>query len=138
MSPTPPAALYESVTVGPVPIFFCNQNAAMGLKPHCHTAAVYVVYATLDRHGYPSFKSTNDDLRLRIRELTGVQRPFRDATNEDVARRLFAHLDHWVAPSWREWGGVYELDAVHLDVEGVEDLIGHDAGVTRYTVARAR
>lgn len=129
-----PGALIRTVEVGPVAIHFTNANRPMGLRAHSHTGAVTVVYDTLGRHGYPSFADTNTALEHRIHELT--RRVFRDATNEDVADRLWAHLDGYVAPEWEPWGGAYRLRAIHLDVIGVHDDIGHDDSTTRYTVAR--
>ncbi|WP_411092294.1 hypothetical protein [Streptomyces sp. 049-1] len=131
-----PAAelLDRTVTVGPIGIFFTNVNRAMNLRAHSHTGAVTVVYDTVGRHGYPSFADTNTALERRIHELTRAV--FKDATNEDIADRLFAHLDGYVAPEWESWGGDYRLRAVLLDVVGVRDAIGHDTGTTRYTVAR--
>ncbi|MFF1468030.1 hypothetical protein [Streptomyces mirabilis] len=126
--------LIRTVTVGPIGIFFTNVNRAMGLRAHSHTGAVTVVYDTIGRHGYPSFAETNAALERRIHELTRAV--FKDATNEDIADRLFAHLDGYTAPEWESWGGAYDLRAVHLDVIGVRDAIGHDTGTTRYTVAR--
>jgi len=124
-----------SVTVGPLPVFFGNVNTAMGLRGHHHTGAVTLEYAAPAGHGYPSLKATNDALRARLRELT---RPiFRDATNETVAWELFHALDGWVAPEWEPWGGRYYLQALHLDVQGVLDDVGHDEGTTRYTVRKA-
>ena len=127
--------MIRTVTVGPFPIQFGNVNQPMGLAAHRHTAAVTLVYATLARHGYPSFRETNDAIREYLRVLTA--RTFRDATNEDVADLLFAALDGWTAPEWERWGGGYELAALHLDVQGVLDDIGHDEGTTRYSVGRA-
>lgn len=126
--------LTGTVGVGPFPVYFGNVNKAMNLRGHYHTAAVTLVYGfRLGDHGYPSFQVTNDAIRARLRELThGI---FRDATNEDVVARLW---DAWVAytdPTWTQWGGSYWLAALHLDVEGVLDDIGHDASVTRYTIA---
>jgi hypothetical protein len=126
--------LQRSISVGPFDIFFTNANKAMGLRAHSHYGRVLVVYDTLGRHGYPSFKDTNEALRARIHQLT--RQVFRDATNEDVADRIFAHLDGWVAPEWDEWGGDYQLRAVHLDVVGVQDDIGHDSSTTTYMVRR--
>jgi hypothetical protein len=131
---TPAAPLIRTVDVGPFAIYFTNVNRAMGLRAHSHTGAVTVVYDTVGRHGYPSFAVTNGALEARIHELT--RRPFKDATNEDIADRLWAHLDGYVAPEWEPWGGKYALRAVHLDVIGVHDDIGHDNSTTRYTVAR--
>ncbi|MET7720657.1 hypothetical protein [Streptomyces mirabilis] len=127
-------ALDRPITVGPIGIFFTNVNRAMNLRAHSHTGAVTVVYDTVGRHGYPSFADTNAALERRIHELTRAV--FKDATNEDIADRLFAHLDGYTAPEWERWGGIYRLRAVHLDVIGVRDQIGHDTGTTRYTVAR--
>ena len=126
--------LIRTVTVGPLPIFFTNVNRPMGLRAHSHTGAVTVVYDTVGRHGYPSFEETNAAMLRRIHELTRL--PFKDATNEDVADRLWAHLDGYIAPEWERWGGEYSLRALHLDVIGVPDKLGHDNGTTRYTVAR--
>lgn len=133
--PTGPART-TTVTVGSFPIYFGNVNVAMGLRGHYHTGAVTLEYLAINpRHGYPSFQSTNDAIRLKLKDLTkGI---FRDATNEDVVNRLFDAFHGWVAPEWESWGGQYELAALHLDVEGVWDVIGHDAGVTRYTVRGA-
>ncbi|MEV0016672.1 hypothetical protein [Streptomyces tendae] len=130
-----PAELMDrTITVGPIGIFFTNVNRAMGLRAHSHTGAVTVVYDTIGRHGYPSFADTNQALERRIHDLTRAV--FKYATNEDIADRLFAHLDGYTAPEWLSWGGQYRLRAVHLDVIGVRDAIGHDTGTTRYTVAR--
>lgn len=124
-----------TVVVGPFPIYFGNVNVAMGLRGHHHTAAVTLEYGTpYGNHGYPSFRATNDSLRSELEHLTGSRNTFRDATNEDVASRLFDALVDFRATSWEQYGGDYWLDALHLDVEGVWDDIGHDAGVTRYTV----
>lgn len=128
--------LIRTVTVGPLPIFFGNVNVAMGLRGHHHTGAVTVVYSTDAQHGYPSFRVTNDALRARLESLTGPRRTFRDATNEDVADRLWDALDGWVAPEWEPWGGSYRLAEMHLDVVGVLDDIGHDEGTTRYSIRR--
>lgn len=123
----------RTVTVGPFPIYFGNVNKAMGLRGHYHTGAVILEYGyPPGAHGYPSFKSTNDALRDRLQDLTrGI---FRDATNEDVAHRLWEALVGWTAAEWVDWGGTYWLQALHLDVEGVHDDIGHDAATTRYTI----
>jgi hypothetical protein len=126
--------LDRTVTVGPIAVFFTNVNRAMNLRAHSHTGAVTVVYDTIGRHGYPSFADTNAALERYIHALTRAV--FKDATNEDIADRLFAHLDGYVDPAWERWGGHYRLRAVHLDVIGVRDAIGHDTGTTRYTVAR--
>jgi hypothetical protein len=124
----------RTITVGPFGIFFTNVNRAMGLRAHSHTGGVTVVYDTLAPHGYPSFQATNNALEARIHELT--RDVFKDATNEDIADRLWDHLDGYTAPEWEHWGGGYRLRAIHLDVIGVHDTIGHDTGTTRYTVAR--
>jgi hypothetical protein len=131
----------ETITVGPVPMFFCNTNSTMKLKGHCHHAFLTVVYETLpveggNAVGYPSFEVTNNGLREHIRALTGTERPFRDATNEEVLRCLWLGLDGWRHPSWDTWSGSYQLHALHLDVLSAIDRIGHDAGTTRYSIER--
>lgn len=124
----------RTITVGPLDIYFTNVNKPMGLRAHSHTATLEVTYLTLARHGYPSFEVTNRALLERVRELTRT--PFKDATNEDVADRLWAHLDGYVAPEWERWGGAYTLHAIRLGVIGVHDDIGHDDSTTYYTVER--
>lgn len=123
----------RTVVVGPFPIYFGNVNVAMNLRGHYHTGQVTLHYGyNHGEHGYPSFAVTNDCIRQRLRALTkGI---FRDATNEDVAARLWDALVEWTADPWRQWGGRYWLHRLDLDVEGVHDDIGHDASVTRYTI----
>lgn len=130
-TPTTPAE--RLVVLGPFPVYFGNVNKAMNLRGHYHTATIWLEYGHLPgEHGYPSFLETNNALRTRLRDLThGI---FRDATNEDVAERLHTALADWTAECWKVWGGRYWLDALHLDVEGVPDDIGHDGATTRYTV----
>lgn len=123
------------VTVGPLPIYFGNVNEAMGLRGHHHTAQVWLVYGHRDGvHGYPSFQQTNDELRAHLSAHTGPRNTFRDATNEDVTERLFLRMQEFVPESAHQYGGEWWLDALHLDVEGVQDDIGHDNGTTRYTI----
>jgi hypothetical protein len=130
--PVGTAPLRRTITVGPFPIFFGNRNQAMGLKPHQHTAAVTLVYAHPHGvHGYPSFAHTNDDLRARLQELTTG---WFEGTNEDVAAQLWDGLVEFDPESWHPYGGEFWLHALHLDVQGVPDAIGHDASTTRYTV----
>lgn len=129
----------ETVEVGPIQVFFSNQNVAMGLKSHSHHAEVTVVFETLNGgHGYPSFKVTNDALREYVLSLTG-RGLFTNATNEDVARRIFAwvdDIDFTADEPWAEWGGEYRLLTARLNVHSNHDRIGHDDGTTLYTVTR--
>jgi hypothetical protein len=127
------------VTVGPLPIFFGNVNVAMGLPGHHHTAQVHLVYGHRPgEHGYPSFGHTNDELRAHLSAHTGKRHTFRDATNEDVADRLFHHLQTFVGPEMRRYGGNWWLHTLDLGVEGVQDDIGHDNGTTWYRVELRR
>ncbi len=126
--------MQRTISVGPIPLFFTNVNRAMGLPGHSHTAELLVVYGYEEgAHGYPSFEVTNDALERHVLELT--TKVFRDATNEVVAERIWRHLVEYVAPEWEQWGGEYWLHAIHLDVVGVHDAIGHDDSTTRYSVA---
>jgi hypothetical protein len=126
--------MIRTISVGPVPIFFTNVNKAMGLPGHSHHAELLVVYGYEEgHHGYPSFETTNDELERHVLELTS--KVFRDATNEVVVERIWNHLVEYVGSSWEGWGGEYWLHAIHLDVVGVHDAIGHDDSTTRYSVA---
>lgn len=124
----------ETIELGPFPLFLTNVNKEMGLPAHSHGARLTVVYETVGDHGFPSFEETNQALYDRVLELTG--RPFKEATNEAMARRIFRHLDGWVADSWIKWGGDYRLDAIRLEIDGVRDRIGHDPSTTVYTIER--
>lgn len=136
-APRVPGTL-ETITLGPFPIFFCNTNTAMALRSHCHLADVWVAWETVGDVGYPSFQATNSRIRDLLRAVTGVERPFRDSTNEDVTRALFGELDRFRDPAWdADWpGGRFRLHTVHVDVKAAEDRIGHDPGTTRYTITR--
>jgi hypothetical protein len=125
------------VIVGPLSLFFGNVNTAMGLRGHHHTAQLHLVYGHRQGdHGYPSFLATNNELRARLESLTGPRNTFRDATNEDVAERLFAAFERFTGHTWSQYGGRYWLHALWLDVEGTQDDIGHDNGTTRYVIER--
>jgi len=123
------------VIVGPLPCQFANQNLAMNLPTHWHQAIVYLEYEVDRGHGYPSFEHTNDALRDELQRVTNA--PFRNATNEVVAGRLFAHFGGFRHESWKEYGGEYHLSGLILDVYGVHDQIGHDEGPTRYKIREA-
>lgn len=130
----------ETVIVGPFPIFFCNTNTKMALKSHCHLADVSLAYETIGDMGYPSFQATNDHIRHRLRDHTGVENRFKDSTNEDVCRFLWRLFDGWQPAAWEMFNpmeGSYRLAAVRLEVKAAEDAVGHDPGITRYTVERA-
>lgn len=123
------------VLVGPLACQFANQNLAMNLTTHSHQANVWLEYQADSAHGYPSFEETNDALRAELQRVT--KRTFLDATNEDVAEKLFYHFRDFTHESWAKYGGAYHLHALHFDVHGVHDDIGHDEGTTRYTIREA-
>lgn len=123
------------VTIGPLPFYFGNVNEAMGLRGHHHTALMWLGYGHLRQdHGFPSFLDTNNQLRAELQRITGPRNTFRDATNEVVVQRLFEHFQTFCPSVIADWGGRYWLQNLHIDVEGVQDDIGHDNGATRYTV----
>jgi hypothetical protein len=121
-----------TVTVGPLSCVFGNENVAMGLKLHFHTAAVWLEYDVDGEHGYPSFEVTNLALRKALRSWTAA--PFANCTNEDVVGELFRRFRKFHDPSWDQYGGAYHLSGIKLDVVGVPDSIGHDDSTTTYAV----
>jgi hypothetical protein len=124
----------QVVTIGPFASQFFNKNNAMNLRGHWHFCQVTLEYRTTGTTGFPAFEATYRSVQSRLRELMSA--PFRDATNEKVAQRLFEGFDGWTDDEIRRWGGAFQLDCVHLDVRGVPDDIGHADGFTRYTVIR--
>ena len=124
----------RSITIGPLGIFFTNVNTAMKLAGHSHYAEVTLEYQTTGDRGFPAFANTYGAVQGRLIELTS--RPFRDATNEDVADSLFASLADWTSPAIVDWGGGFRLVELRLAVRGVLDKIGHADGFTTYRVSR--
>ena len=124
----------KSITVGPLGVYFTNVNTAMKLAGHGHYAEVTLEFETLAERGFPAFASTYAVIQERLIEF--FARPFRDATNEDVADQLFTVFDGWSDPVIDEWGGIFSLAQVRLSVRGVLDRIGHADGFTVYTVGR--
>jgi hypothetical protein len=123
----------ETVTVGPFGLFFTNKNDEMTLPGHSHFAELTLTYAHEPRgRGFPAFEGTYRDVDQRLRALTAA--PFRNATNEEVARRLFQGFAAFMTPEIARWGGRYRLVALELAVRGVHDKIGHAEGFTRYRV----
>lgn len=129
----------ETVIIGPFGIFFSNKNDEMGLRGHSHYATVTLEYESaqgeLPSRGFPAFEGTYGEVQTKLKELTG--QPFKSATNEEVARRLYAQFDGWSTPEIDRWGGAYKLVRLALAVMGVPDSIGHADGFTTYTVHRA-
>src|SRR4051794_16801678 len=93
----PVTTLRSSVTVGPFSVFFTNTNRAMQLPGHSHFALVTLTYRTATgAHGFPAFASTYDAVQTHLKALTRL--PFRHATNEDVADRLWNAFVGWTHP----------------------------------------
>jgi hypothetical protein len=124
--------------IGPFSIFFTNQNTQMGLAGHSHFATVRLRYlAASSANGkdmaFPSFENTHKDVQDELKEFCA--KPFKDHTNEDVARALFKHFLGWTTDTITKWGGDYRLVRVELSVQGVPDRIGHANGMTVYEVS---
>jgi hypothetical protein len=130
------SATRASVTVGPFAVFFTNVNTEMRLPGHSHFALVTLHYRTRPgAHGFPAFATTYQAVQEQLVALTA--RPFRNATNEDVAAALWAAFVGWTHPAVDAWGGDFRLCRVELAVRGVPDAIGHADGFTTYTVEDA-
>ncbi len=131
----------ETVTVGPFGLFFTNVNQEMKLPGHSHSGTLTLEFLNIrpmqgepGSRGFPAFAETYEAITRRLIELTA--KPFRDSTNEEVARRLFDGFYRWTAPEIDKWGGRWILLGIELGVQGVRDRIGHADGVTRYRVYR--
>mgnify|MGYP001561035587 CR=1 FL=1 len=122
----------QTVTIGPFSWFFTNRNTDMGLPGHSHFATVTLEYTNVGDRGFPAFEDTYATVQRYLLQLG--EHPFRDATNEEVARQLFVAFLGWTAPAIARWGGTFTLSAVALAVRGVPDRIGHADGFTVYTV----
>jgi hypothetical protein len=128
----------ETITPAPILGFFSNVNTEMGLRGHSHSCSVELEFQTLGSRGWPSFAKTQDCLTDKLKALTA--RPFKNATNEDVARALFKGFQDpalYEEEDVARWGGEYRLIRLRLGVLGVPDAIGHSAGWTHYTVSLA-
>lgn len=136
--------MIEQIEIGPFSLFFSNTNSEMGLRGHSHFAVLSLVYATLARTGLPVFEDVYADFVAYLKTLTA--RPFKDATNEQVARLLWDALDGWAPASARRYltsgqapayGVNYRLDGLALSVRGVPDAIGHADAFSTYRITRA-
>lgn len=128
-------AFTEKITIGPFGIFFTNINREMNLPGHSHYAEVSLVYRTIGTTGFPAFAETYTTIQQKLKDLT--TKPFRDHTNEAIARELFSVFaeEDFKGESWEEkYGGDYHLTELSLNVRGVLDRIGHADGFTTYTV----
>lgn len=123
----------KTITVGPFSAFFFNVNREMGLPGHSHFAQITLEFRTNgDGHGFPAFGETYKAIQDHIIKLT--EKPFRDATNEVVADRLYEAFTHLDDERITKWGGDFTLVRMTLSVRGVPDKIGHADGFTDYTV----
>lgn len=126
----------EKITIGPFGIFFTNINKEMNLPGHSHYAEVVLVYRTIGSTGFPAFAETYATIQKILKELTLL--PFRNQTNESVARSLFSAFvkEDFHSEQWKEkYGGKFTLTELSLRVRGVLDKIGHADGFTTYTVS---
>jgi hypothetical protein len=126
----------ETITAGPLGFTFMNVNKEMGLRGHSHYAQLTLVWRTEARVGFPAFDATYAAIKDTLREAS--REPFRDATNEEVARRLFALFRGWDHPVLSTWGGSrsdFWLTELKMGVQGTLDAIGHADGMTVYTVS---
>jgi len=143
----------ETITVGPLGLEFHNLNSAMKLKGHRHYGTVEVTFQTLAEVGFPAFRDTVEPMEAAIQEATAA--PFRDpGTNEQVAQAMFDLFDGWAHESCLKYNApgairgdtsrltadgevaCFRLLAIRLGVMGVRDKIGHNPGMTYYTVSR--
>ena len=132
----------EFITIGPFAIFFTNVNTEMGLPGHSHHATVSISFETLGSFGFPAFEDTYAVITEALRQATTG--PFRNATNEEVARRLWELIEATIAEERAagqespigKRGGDYRLALLDLNVRGVLDKIGHADGWTAYTIRR--
>src|SRR4051812_2815054 len=92
----------EKITVGPFGIFFTNINREMNLPGHSHFAEVTLSYRTLGTTGFPAFEETYATIQRMLKDLT--EKPFRNHTNEAIARELFAVFaeEDFMGESWKE------------------------------------
>lgn len=124
--------MIQTVTIGPVRVFFTNRNEAMALRGHSHYAEVSVSWRH-DGLGWPSFGATNGAVEQRIRH-TVMAGPI-TGTNEDVVALVWNALREWQPPEADKWEGcAYTLYRVELAVMGVPDNLDHAGGMTRYAM----
>jgi hypothetical protein len=128
----------ETVEVGPLGLFFTNKNVQMSLPGHSHFGQLTLRFLTIpigDKpKGFPAFAETYHLVQSRIQELT--EKPFRDATNEQVARELFQGFDGWSHEIIDAWHCNFILTGLTLGVQGVQDRLGHASGMTNYSIER--
>ena len=119
----------ETITLEPIRIFFCNINAEMGLKGHCHYAEVIIEWETIGEIGYPSFAHTNKEVRDFVQglELKGIK-----GTNEQVLRYIWDSLGNIDFEECEKYNGKFRLYSLTLKVMGVKDSNNHDDGFTTY------
>lgn len=128
-----PKRIYkESIKAGPFSIQFCNTNVKMELAGHCHFAQVFFEFDSFGNVGFPSFEHTHAEIRSHLLEQTA--KPFRDATNEDVLRKLFEFFRSVTLLEPEQYRSKYQLSAMELHVRGVPDKIGHADTFTVYKI----
>jgi hypothetical protein len=126
----------RTVTTVPFAISFFNVNTKLRLPGHWHFATITLIWDTLGPVGFPSFADTNEAIQSYLKRITA--KPFKDATNEDVADSIFERINHWEMPEViTRYGGRFSLSELQLSVRGVPDDLNHADGFTTYTVRRS-
>ena len=127
-----------TIKTGDMAIFFTNVNRQMGLAGHSHFALVNCTYAhAVDDKllGFPVFENTIRALHDEILRVT--KKPFRDHTNELVAKVIWDTVDQFKNPFTAEWSDAdFKLVRIELKVHGVRDAIGHSDSFATYVLER--
>jgi len=122
----------RTLTLGPLPIMFANQNTELGIPLHTHYAEVYLSYEFSGTQGFPVLATTIDEIRDRLGNQ--VDRPFMNTRNEGVLEIIFEAFRDWQCSSIKNPAPSWKLCAVDLKVFGVRDPIGHADGTATYRI----
>lgn len=120
----------KTLRLGPLAIFFSNQNRQLNIPLHTHYAKVCLEYAFNGTGGFPVLATTMEEVKKRLDSL--VEAPFLDTRNEEILEVIFRGFEEWTCPAIESYPGDWKLCAVVFTVFGTRDQLGHADGPATY------
>ena len=120
----------KTLTIGPFPIIFSNENRELNIPLHHHYAEVRLAYSFSGNAGFPVLALTIDKVREQLDKL--VKEPLLNKRNEDLLEILYQEFKDWESDEMKKYRGEWQFNSVELAVLGTRDKLGHADGIATY------
>lgn len=122
--------MQKTLTIGPLPIIFSNENPDLHIPFHHHYAEVKLGYRFSGNASFPVLASTMDEVKEKLESL--VEQPLMNQRNEDLLDIIYNGFKNWKCEKALQYQGEWSLFSVELSVLGIRDKLGHADGIATY------